>query len=144
MAQLVKNLPAMQETWVQSLGQEDPLEKEMATHSSILAWKIPWMEQCGSLQSMEFSRPEYWRRYPFPSPGDLPHPGTEPRSPALQADSLPAESQGKPKNTVVSSLSFSSIKSACHAGPRILYQLTYGGPYVDKKSSCYEENHTLF
>ena len=42
----------MQETWVQSLGQEDPLEKEMATHSSILAWKIPWMEEPGGLQSM--------------------------------------------------------------------------------------------
>ena len=41
-AQMVKNLPAMRETWVQSLGQEDPLEKEMATHSSILAWRIPW------------------------------------------------------------------------------------------------------
>jgi len=41
-AQTVKNLPAMQETWVQSLGQEDPLEKGMATHSSILAWRIPW------------------------------------------------------------------------------------------------------
>ena len=44
MAQTVKHLPTMWETWVQSLGQEDPLEKEMATHSSILAWKIPWME----------------------------------------------------------------------------------------------------
>ena len=44
MAQMVKNLPEMQETWVQSLGQEDPLEKQMATHSSILAWKIPWTE----------------------------------------------------------------------------------------------------
>ena len=43
-AQLVKHLPAMQETWVQSLGWEDPLEKEMATHSSILAWRIPWTE----------------------------------------------------------------------------------------------------
>ena len=42
----------MQETWVQSLGQEDPLEKEMATHSSILAWRIPWMEEPGGLQSM--------------------------------------------------------------------------------------------
>ena len=44
-AQKVKNLPAMQETWVQSLGQEGLLEKEMATHSSILAWKIPWTEE---------------------------------------------------------------------------------------------------
>ena len=47
----VKNLLAIQETWVQFLGQKDPLEKEMATHSSILAWKIPWMEESGGLQS---------------------------------------------------------------------------------------------
>ena len=51
MAQMVKNLPAMQETQVRSLGQEDPLEKEMATHSSTLAWKIPWTEEPGRLQS---------------------------------------------------------------------------------------------
>ena len=49
---VVNNLPAKQETWIQSLGQEDPLEKEMATHSSILAWKIPWTEEPGRLQSM--------------------------------------------------------------------------------------------
>ena len=46
---VVKKLPAMQETWVQSLGQEDPLEKEIATHFSILAWRIPWMEEPGRL-----------------------------------------------------------------------------------------------
>ena len=51
-AQMVKNLPAKQETRVQSLGQEDPLEKEMATHSSILAWRIPWTEEPSRLQSM--------------------------------------------------------------------------------------------
>ena len=51
-AQLVKNLPAMQETWVRFLGQEEPLEKEMATYSSILAWRIPWTEEPGRLQSM--------------------------------------------------------------------------------------------
>ena len=50
-AQRLKRLPAMRETRVQSLGQEDPLEKEMATHSSILAWRIPWMEEPGRLQS---------------------------------------------------------------------------------------------
>ena len=49
---MVKNLPAMQETWVLSLGWEDPLEKEMAIHSSVLAWKIPWTEEPGGLQSM--------------------------------------------------------------------------------------------
>ena len=47
---MVKNLPAMQETWVPSLGQEDPLEKGMATHSSILAWRMPWTEESGGLQ----------------------------------------------------------------------------------------------
>ena len=51
-AQLVKNLPAMWETWVRSLGWEDLLEEEMATHSSILAWRIPWTEEPGRLQSM--------------------------------------------------------------------------------------------
>ena len=50
-AQRLKNLPAVQETWVRSLDQEDPLEKEMATYSSILAWRIPWMEEPGGLQS---------------------------------------------------------------------------------------------
>ena len=52
MAWNVKNLPTMQETQVQSIRQEDPLEKEMATHSSILAWRIPWTEEPGGLQSM--------------------------------------------------------------------------------------------
>ena len=52
MAQMVKNLSAMQETQVRSLGREDPLEKGMATHSSSLAWRIPWKEEPGGLQSM--------------------------------------------------------------------------------------------
>ena len=55
-AQKVKNLPAMWETQVQSLGQKDPVEKEQATHSSILAWRIPWTEEPGGLQSMESQR----------------------------------------------------------------------------------------
>ena len=55
-AQMVKSLPAMQETRLQSLGQEDPPEKEMATHSSILAWRIPWTEEPGRLQSMGSQR----------------------------------------------------------------------------------------
>ena len=54
--QTVKRLPAMRETQVRSLGREDPLEKEMETHSSILAWKIPWMEESGRLQSMGSQR----------------------------------------------------------------------------------------
>ena len=55
-AQTVKRLPTMQETQVRSLGQEDPLEKEMATHSTTLAWKIPWTEEPSGLQSMESQR----------------------------------------------------------------------------------------
>ena len=55
-AQMVKHLPAIRETQVQSLGREDPLEKEMATHSSTLAWKIPWTEESGGLQSMRSQR----------------------------------------------------------------------------------------
>ena len=55
-AQMVKNLPALQETWIQSLGQEDPLEKGLANHSSILAWKIQWTEEPGGLQSMVLQR----------------------------------------------------------------------------------------
>ena len=144
-AQKVKHLPTMRETQVQSLGQEDPLEKEIATHSSTVAWKIPWMEEPGRLQSMSlkesdrtdrlyflfsalvskllkvsevaqscmilcypmdcsyqaplsmgFFRREYWSGLPFPSPGDLPDPGIEPRSPTLRADALPSEPPGKP------------------------------------------------
>ena len=56
MAQTVKRMPTMRETWVRSLGGEDPLEKEMATHSSTLAWKIPWMEESGRLQSVGSQR----------------------------------------------------------------------------------------
>ena len=54
--QRLKHLPAVQETWVQSLGWEDPLEKQMATHSSILAWRIPWTEEPGGLQSTGLQR----------------------------------------------------------------------------------------
>ena len=53
---MVKNMSAVKETWVQFLGQEDPLEKEMATHYSVLAWRIPWKEELGGLQSMGSQR----------------------------------------------------------------------------------------
>ena len=56
MAQMLKRLPGMWEAWVRSLGREDPLEKEMATHSSTLAWKIPWREEPGRVQSMGSQR----------------------------------------------------------------------------------------
>ena len=55
-AQIVKNPPAMQETWIQSLGREDPREKGMSTHFRILAWRIPWTEEPGGLQSIESQR----------------------------------------------------------------------------------------
>ena len=57
-AQIVKNLPTMQKTWVQSLDRDDPLGKRMATHSSILAWRIPWTEEQGRRQSMRSQRVE--------------------------------------------------------------------------------------
>ena len=72
MAQKVKNPPAMQETWVQSLGWEDPLEEEMATHSSILAQRIPWMEEPGGLQSMGLQRGRH-----DPATNKGPHPGID-------------------------------------------------------------------
>ena len=56
LAQMVKRLPAVRETWVRSLGWKDPLEKEMVTHSSTFAWKIPWTEEPGGLQSMGLQR----------------------------------------------------------------------------------------
>ena len=58
-AQTVKKLPARQKTWVRSLGQEDPLEEGMATHFSVLAWRIPWKEEAGELQSMRSQRVGY-------------------------------------------------------------------------------------
>ena len=93
-----------------------------------------------TVQSMEFSMLEYWSGWPFPSLGDLPNPGIEPRSPALRADSLPAESQGKPKSTGVGSLSLlqwifptqESNQGLLHCR-WILYQLSYeGSPYRHK------------
>src|SRR5574341_540568 len=87
---------------------------------------------------MEFSRPEYWSGWPFPSPGDLPNPRIEPRSPTLQVDSLPAEPQEKPKNTGVGSLSLlwgifltqESNQGLLHCR-QILYQLSYQGSLID-------------
>ena len=83
---------------------------------------------------MEFSRPEYWSVYPFPSPGYLPNPGTEPRSPTLRAYSLPAEPQGKPKYTQVGSLSLlqglfftQELNLGLLHYTQILYQLSYQG-----------------
>ena len=99
---MVKSLPAMWETWVQSLGWEDPLEKEMATHFSILAWEIPWTVAYQAPPSMEFSRLGCWSGLPFPSPEDLPSPGIESGSLTLQADAFPSEPPGKPGSSEVS------------------------------------------
>ena len=74
-----KNLPARQEMQVQSLGWEDLLVEEMATHSSILAWEMPWTEEPGGLQSMGFPRKECWSGLPFPSSEALPDHGSNPR-----------------------------------------------------------------
>ena len=93
------------------------------------------------MQSMEFSRPEYWSGQPFPSPGDLLNPGIEHRSPTLWVDSLPAEPQEKPKNTGVGSLSLlQGIFLTQEANPglrhyrRILYQLSHQGSPCPKKT----------
>ena len=69
MAQSVKSLPAMQETQVQSLGQEDPLERETATHSSVLAWEIPWMEEPCGLQSLGSQESEITEQLNLPKLG---------------------------------------------------------------------------
>ena len=83
---------------------------------------------------MGFSRPDYWSGEPFPSPGDLPNPGIEPKSPALQVDSLPAEPQGKPKNTGVGSQSLlqgifltQELNQGLLYFRQIPYQLSYQG-----------------
>ena len=68
--------------------------------SCVRLFAIPWTVVYQASLSMGFSRQEYWSGLPFPSPGDIPDPGIEPRSPALQADALPSEPQGKPRNCI--------------------------------------------
>ena len=82
------------------------MKVEVARSCGLFA--TPW-----TVQSMEFSRPEYWNTeyWPFPSPGDLLNPGIGPRSPALQADSLPAEPQGSPRRTTEEGLKWREIRS---------------------------------
>ena len=105
-AQMVKRLPTMWETQVRSLHREDLLEKAMATHSSTLAWKIPWTKEPGRLKESDTTERLHFPSLPFPSPGDLPNPGMEPRSPALQADSLLTELSGKPSYIAYSSFNY--------------------------------------
>ena len=98
---------------------------------------------------MEFSGTEYWSKWPFPSPGDLPNSGIEPRSPTLQADSLPAEPPGKSKNTGVGSLSLLQwifLSWELNQGflhcRQILYQLSYqGSPFSTEP--CLNQKHYL-
>ena len=94
------------------------------------------------LESIAFSRPEYWSGEPFPLPGDLPNPGIEPRSPTVQADSLPAEPQGKPRNTGVGGLpslqrifpTQESNQGLLHCR-WILYQLSHrGSPGMNRRA----------
>ena len=101
------------------------------TDSCVWLFATIWTVAYKAPPSMGFSRQEYWKRLPCPPPGDPPNPGTEPRSPALQADFLPSEPPGKPMNTGVGSLSFlqgifwsqESSWSLLHCG-WILYQLS--------------------
>ena len=72
------------------------VKSEVKSLSRVQVFATPWTVAYQAPQSMEFSRQEYWSGLPFPSPGDLPDPGTEPGSPALQADALPSEPAGKP------------------------------------------------
>ena len=119
---------------VHGIFQARILEWVAITFSKCYAY-IQWNTDSESeSHSMEFSRPEYWSGWSFPSAGDLPNPGIEPRSPSLQADSLPVEPQGKPKNTGLDSQSLlqwifltqESNRGLLHFG-QILYQLSYQG-----------------
>ena len=95
--------------WEQLCGRMWQRSLTSARHSQTLKWSESCLVVSDSLQPhglfVEFSRPEYWSGWPFPSPEDLPNPGIKPRFPALQADSLPDEPPGKPKNTGEGSLS---------------------------------------
>ena len=127
----------------------DPMDCSPPGFSVRGIWKVKVAQSCPTLcNPMEFSRPEYWSRKLFPSPGNLPNPGTEPRSPTLQADSLPAEPQGKPNNTGVGSLSLlqwifptQELNWGLLHYRWILYQLSYQGSHSALKEwnsdTCY-------
>ena len=94
--------------------------------SRVLLFATPWTIAYQAPQSMEFSRQEYWSGLPFPSPGDLPNPGIEPRSSALQADTLPSEPPGKPINCLFKGL-VSPCSAVCTWGaPEAVYLLGEG------------------
>ena len=114
----------------------------MLTHFSLIQlFATSWTIACQAPLSMEFSRQEYWSGLPCPSLGDLPNPGIEPRSTALRVDSLPAEPQGRPKNTGVCSLSLlqwifptQELNWGLLHCRWILYQLTYQGRLCSERS----------
>ena len=111
--------------------------------SHVRLFATPWTVAYQALPSMGFSRQEYWSGLPFPSPGDIPNPGIEPGSPALQTDALPSEPPGKPENTEVGSQSLlqgifptqESNQGLLHCR-RILYQLSYHGSHVNFNNFC--------
>ena len=116
-------------------------EQQQVSYYFYVVWKSLGHAQCfatpRTVQSMEFSRPEYWSGLPCLHPGDLPNPGINPRSPVLPADSLPAEPQGKPKNTGVGSLSLlQGIFLTQGSNPglphcrQILYPLSHKGSHI--------------
>ena len=121
------------------------LNRAFAIKSSFVKWKLlshVWLCNPNIIQSMQFSRRENWSGSPFPSPGDLPNPGIKLSSPALQVHSLPAEPQGKPKDTGVGSLSLLQLIFLIQESNQgllhcrwILYQLSYqGSPVINTKS----------
>ena len=153
-----------------NLGQKSSTFGNLFWFPILHSWSSPWDTESasgsssesesrsvvsGSLQprglSVEFSRPEYWSGWPFPSPGDLPNPGIEPRPPTLLADSLPAEPQQKPRNTGVGSLSLlqgifptqESNWGLLHCR-QILYELSYqgipGSEHCDKSPLRKQQN----
>ena len=123
------SLGSMASTQLKARSTSSAESEKWKSLSCVQLFVTPW-----TIQSMEFSRPEYWSGLPCPPPGDLPNSGIKLRSPTLQADSLPAEPQGKPKNTGVGSLSLfqgtfptqESNRGLLHCR-RILYQLSYQG-----------------
>ena len=146
--------PTDRGTWwasVHEVTKESDMTKQLNKWKSkslgcVRLFATPW-----TIQPVEFSRPEYWNGWLFPSPGDLPNPGMEPRSPALQADSLPVEPQESPRITGVGSLSFlqwifltQELNQGLLHCRWILYQLSYqGSPYNNRNFPVIENDWLL-
>ena len=89
------------------------MKEKVKSLGRVRLFAIPWTVAYQAPPSMEFSRQEYWSGLPFPSPGDLPDPGIKPRSPALQADALPSEPPGKPRDSRDKSKNWFGLNQAC-------------------------------